>query len=266
MAKHKRSASSRRGRRHGKFLLLVKVAGIVVVLTVFMLLFMPNTFRYLWRQVWLVAEERHGGVDGTRYQGIDISHHQGRIDWSRVARDTCLQFVYVKATEGATHVDRFYERNFYQAKAKGLRVGSYHYLTSRSSVRLQARHFIRHCDVADQDLLPMVDVEGDGVKGWTAAQVRDSLWVYVELIRHHYGRYPVIYSYAQFYNETLAPNFNRFYLFIAKYSPEQPVVKGAAKHNIWQITDRGRIDGIKGNVDLDVFAHGTSIDDIIIDK
>lgn len=245
-------------------LLLAAVA--IVVLLLALMMAMPSTFSYLRQQVRQTLGVDQPAISTTGCHGIDISHHQGHIDWDEVAKDTSLQFVYIKATEGATHLDSRYERNFHEAKAKGLKVGSYHYLNSKSSVRKQAQNFILHCDKADQDLLPMVDVEGDGVKGWTPRQVRDSLWVYAELIRHHYGQYPILYSYAKFYNTVLAPHFNRFYLFIAKYSPEEPVVKGAGKHNIWQITDQGTVRGIEGKVDLDVFAEGTAINDIILNK
>jgi len=62
--------------------------------------------------------------------GIDVSHYQGTIDWNNVNYygDNKIQFVYIKATEGSTIKDEYYERNIQQAKQKGLLVGSYHYL------------------------------------------------------------------------------------------------------------------------------------------
>ena len=101
------------------------------------------------------------------YDGIDVSHHQGPIDWPLVASDTCIQFVYIKATEGSTHVDTLYQYNIREAKRAGLLVGSYHFLTSSSSMRSQFNNFITQVDSTSQHLLPMVDVEWSGAVSYT---------------------------------------------------------------------------------------------------
>lgn len=59
------------------------------------------------------------------YHGIDVSKHQGRIDWPTVAQDRNVQFVYIKATEGATLVDKRYEENIKQSAAVRTRT-AYH--------------------------------------------------------------------------------------------------------------------------------------------
>lgn len=72
---------------------------------------------------------------GQRYDGIDVSHHQGIIDWVAVAQDAAIQFVYIKATEGSTHLDSMYERNIREANLVGLNVGSYHYLSALGTLK-----------------------------------------------------------------------------------------------------------------------------------
>lgn len=62
----------------------------------------------------------------------------------------------------------------------------------------------------------------------------------------------------------LAPEFNKYLIFIARYSDSQPILKGEGKYNIWQFTERGHIDGIKEKVDLNRFANGTTINDIML--
>ena len=155
-------------------------------------------------------------VHSSDYNGIDVSKHQGRIDWERVAADKKIQFVYIKATEGATHVDKAYERNIAQARRAGLKVGSYHFFTSYKSARAQFDNFKRYVDKDEQDLLPMVDVEEAGNRGARRSVLQAHLQEFMDLVRGEYGKYPLLYSQYKFYNTLLAPEFNRYYIFIAR--------------------------------------------------
>lgn len=109
----------------------------------------------------------------------------------------------------------------------------------------------------------MVDIEESGVKRWSASQIQDSLAVFCQLVKDHYGKLPIIYTYSNFYNNYLYEHFHNYYLFIANYN-HYPNIKGAGQHNIWQKSERGRINGIRGYVDLDVLSNGTSLDDIAL--
>jgi len=198
------------------------------------------------------------------YDGIDVSHHQKIIDWERVAADTCVKFVYIKATEGSTYIDSLYDINIMGARSCGIPAGSYHYLTSASAIKSQFANFSSKAVAEMQDLLPMIDVEEEGVKGWSREQLQDSLALFVKLCENYYGKAPLIYSYSKFYNQYLAPTFNKYHLFIAKYSPSEPVVDGAGEHNLWQHNDQGIVDGIPTSVDLDMFAPTTTLQDILL--
>ena len=197
-----------------------------------------------------------------QYDGIDVSHHQGIINWKEVGRDKQIRFVYVEATQGASITDEYYLRNMRGAREQGLRCGSYHFMSSRSSVRAQFRHFRAMMKRCRQDLIPMVDVEREGVKGWSRKQVQDSVALFARLVKKYYGKKPLIYSQVNFYNSHLAPRFNTYFLFLGKYNSRRPEIKGAGRHNIWQFTERGKVRGIKGRVDLDRFMSGTSLRDI----
>ena len=108
----------------------------------------------------------------------------------------------------------------------------------------------------------MIDIEQEGVNRWSKQEIQDSLAKMISLIEQHYYCKPVIYAYARFYNDNLAPRFNNYHLFLARYNVHEPVVSGAGNHNIWQHSDQGIIDGIETPVDLDVFAQGTTLNDI----
>lgn len=198
------------------------------------------------------------------YDGIDVSKHNGTILWDRVARDGRVRFVFIKATEGSGHADRRYRRNLEGARAVGLKVGSYHFLTSKTSVQRQFAHFLEVARPDEQDLIPVLDVEEGGIRGrWTGAQLRDSVERFSLLVKKHYGKRPIIYSNVHFYNTHLAPDFNRHLLFMASYDA-LPRLSGKGKVNVWQRTERGHLPGIGEYVDLDVLVEGTTVSDLTL--
>ena len=85
-----------------------------------------------------------------------------------------------------------------------------------------------------------------------------------QLIEKHYYNQPIIYSYAHFYNTNLAPRFNQYRLFLARYNMNEPIISGIGQPTIWQHSDQGIVDGIAIPVDLDVFGQNTSLKDIIM--
>lgn len=201
-------------------------------------------------------------VTNGQYHGIDVSKFQGAIDWKRVANDENIQFVYIKASEGASSVDARYKENFSKAKKAGLKVGSYHYFLGWKPAKEQFDNFNRYVDRSKQDLIPMVDVELMGNRNVSRELLQSRLAEFMQLVKEEYGKYPLLYSQYRFYNDNLAPEFNKYFIFIARYSSKEPTLKGAGKYNIWQYSEKGRVDGIKGAVDLDRFANGTTITDI----
>lgn len=204
------------------------------------------------------------GKNSLKYDGIDVSHHQGEINWKEVAKDKRIKFVYIKATQGATIIDKRYEENIKRARRAGLRCGSYHYFSSHTSVREQFLQFKRVVKKSKQNLIPMVDVEKEGMDRWTRQQVQDSLALFCRLVKQHYGKLPLIYSHFKYYNTHLSPQFNRYFLFLGKYSVPAPYINGAGRHNIWQYSERGRIRGIKGFVDLDRLMGDTKVSDLLL--
>lgn len=196
------------------------------------------------------------------FDGIDVSKYQGNIDWKSVAVNGRIQFVYIKASEGSRHVDSKYKRNVKEAKAAGLKVGSYHFFIGRKSAKEQFDNFNRSVDRYSQDLIPVVDVEEAGNRNISRAQLQSNLQEFMDLVKKEYGKYPILYSQYGFYNKMLAPEFNRYYIFIARYGSQKPELKGNGKYNIWQYSEKGHVDGIKGHVDMNRFANGTTLFDI----
>ena len=168
-----------------------------------------------------------------KYDGIDISSHQGYIDWAKVSSDKDIRFVYIKATEGATYRSPHYVHNLTQARRYGLLV-----------------------------VIPMLDVEVRG--DWSRSQLIDSVEKFCQLTEDFYGVQPMIYSTMGFYNKNLAPHFNKHRLYIGRYSNEEPEINWEGEYTIWQYSETGIIPGIDAYVDLCRYSKDGWIDDILL--
>lgn len=210
-----------------------------------------------------------------RVYGIDISRHQhekGRkrygIDWGQL-RITSLgsgrrvqgtvnypvSYVYIKATEGRTLRNKYYINDLRQARKHGIATGSYHFFTATSSGLQQAKHFLKVSSIIGSDLPPVLDLEPTSKQiaqmGGDAAMFRQVL-VWLHAVERHCGKRPILYVGQLFVNNHLknAPSELRNYkVWIARYGEFKPYVK--LLH--WQLTPYGRVRGIHGEVDINVF-------------
>lgn len=253
---------------------IVSIGAFLVLLGVLfgiMYAVVPQKMRRLLRLAGASVDVYVDRLNGTpytkgRFDGIDVSKHNGVIEWEEVAKNGNVKFVYIKATEGKGHVDRRYRRNIRQAREVGLKVGSYHFFTSRSSATAQFKHFSEVAKKDEQDLIPVLDVEEGGIKGkWRGKQLRDSVRVFMELAKRHYGKYPILYCNESFYIKKLHLSFSNNILFIANYN-HSPWVGSKGKHQIWQYSERGHLKGIGEHVDLNRLAKGTSVDDLMLNE
>lgn len=190
----------------------------------------------------------HKGNINTKYkEGIDVSHYQGTIDWQRVVRSTNISYVYLKATEGANYVDDTYRRNLTEARRAGLSVGSYHFYRASVSPQEQFNNIVRNIKPAEQDLVPIIDIEHRG--NVSEEQFIRDLTELIKKVEQYYGKKPLLYSYQNFYNRHFLGLFRHYHWMIAKYQTESPVLLDGRDYIMWQYTSKGSIDGIKGHVD-----------------
>lgn len=195
--------------------------------------------------------------------GIDVSRHQGIIEWTKTARALPIDgFVYIKCTEGATLTDPLWRTNALGARNEGLHVGGYHYFRMTSSAHDQFKNFKQALDLIPFDLIPMVDVETSD--GATKKELQDSLQVFLKLLEKEYKVTPMIYGTQRSYNTYCAPRFNYYPLYIARYSDRIPVVNGPSHYTIWQYSDEGKVAGIKKKVDLCRFHKDKGLKDILM--
>ena len=197
------------------------------------------------------------------FDGIDVSKHQGVINWETLKKNPKIKYVYIKATEGSNLVDENYRTNIQNARKAGFKVGSYHFLSNKSSVATQFQNFANTAHRDEQDLIPVIDVEV--CKQWTPQQLRDSLMVFAKMVEDYYGCKPIIYTYETFFKSYLGKAFAHYPIFIAKYprNPnDKPNIDGV-KWIMWQFSEKGRLNGVKGYVDLGRFNTGYSVNDIL---
>ena len=227
-------------------------AGIVAIYLYFFYYFFVGPFGFRWRAL-------YGDVsypEGYEIHGIDISHHQGRIDWEELKDngqiDHCpIRFVMIKATEGANQTDRNFRDNFYQARENGFTRGAYHFYSVHSPAEQQAYHFIKTVDLVNGDLPPVLDVEHKP-KSQTDAQFQQSVLKWLNIVEHHYRVKPIIYTYFKFKTRYLSDAvFDEYPYWIAHYYVDSLEYQGPWK--FWQHTDVGRLPGIKGNVDFNIY-------------
>lgn len=186
--------------------------------------------------------------------GIDVSRYQGRIRWEEVKRmkvnEVGIQFCFIKATEGVQDQDPRFTRNWRQAAQAGIPRGAYHYFNPYADAAAQARHFIREVKLEAGDLPPVLDVEQSG--NLTKDQLQEQVATWLELTEQHYGVIPLIYTGAEFYARYLADRFDRYPLWVAHYLVKnKPRVK--RNWSFWQHNESGRVNGITGAVDFNVF-------------
>ena len=223
--------------------------------------FMGERMRY--------TTERIYGIDIAKYQ-----HGKGRralpIHWDKLritsvgkrgnqnvsgTADYPVSFVYVKSTEGTTIRNRFYLKDYTDARKHGIRTGAYHFWSVRSSGAQQAQWFIRNTLFRSGDLPPVLDVEP------TDAQIKmmggeEMLFAHIRtwlnMVERYTGVKPILYVNQMFVNKHLSKQTDlkrNYSVWIARYSEYKPDVK----LTYWQLCHDGRVAGIQGDVDINVF-------------
>ena len=180
--------------------------------------------------------------------GIDISHHQGEIDWEsfKLNADSIIRFVYCKATEGTDFVDKKWKINQKQLQDLDIIHGAYHFFSPNKSAKAQANHFLSQYTFHQNDLPPVLDAETEGTSN---ADLVQSMKIWLKHVEEQTGKRPVIYTSYHFYNTKFKSQFPGYKFWIANYS-NTPHRLNHDDIIHWQYSDKGRIPGVKGKVDL----------------
>ena len=198
--------------------------------------------------------------------GIDISHHQGKIDWDEFGlyKDNPICFIYIKATEGSTYQDPMYSSYVDGVKDKPIPLGSYHYFRTSSPVVTQFQNFMSVVNIEEQDLIPMIDIEE--CKNWKGQMFHDSLKLFLNLVEDSFGSKPILYTVNSFYNSYMRHKYKDYYLCVGRYSKHQPNLFDGHSWILWQYTEFGVIPGIEKNVDIDFINPNYNLTNLKIKK
>ena len=208
-----------------------------------------------------------------RIYGIDISRHQhekGRkrysINWKKLrilslgrkhptnGQTFPVSFMYIKATEGTTILNRYFRQDYLQAKKHGIHVGAYHFFSLSTTPQAQVSHFLKHAVIAKGDFPPVLDVEPSEAQ---IARIGDEelmrrIRIWMEIVERRTGKHPILYVNQMFiinHMKNASDIKKKYNVWIARYGEYKPDVKLA----YWQLSPTGRVDGIYGEVDINVF-------------
>lgn len=213
--------------------------------------FFVNPTGFRWRAIFGDANY----PEGYEIHGIDVSHYQGEIDWDQLKNSMIqgspLRFVMIKATEGSDRLDENFNNNFYNARENGFLRGAYHFWSNKSSAREQAYYFLKQVHLEDGDLPPILDVEHKPANK-SVEEFQTDVLTWLHIVEDKYHVKPIIYTYYNFKDAYLgAPVFDDYPYWIAHYYVDKVKYKGAWK--FWQHTDAGKLPGIKGYVDFNIY-------------
>ena len=199
-----------------------------------------------------VVNWQRPGVGHYPVRGIDVSHHQGEIDWDAVASGE-VRFAFIKASEGRDHRDTRFARNWSHAERVGLARGAYHFFTFCSPGGAQAEHFLEVVAPTPGTLPPVVDVEFAGnCKSWTSIDdVRAQLRGFLMRIEAAWGRRPLLYLTSESERRIIDGHFDDYPIWIRNvfWRPSS----GKPGWLFWQFSDDSEVPGIETPVDMNVY-------------
>lgn len=195
-----------------------------------------------------------------RLDGIDVSHHQGAIDWTIVA--AVMSFAYIKATEGVGYIDPRYRSNAKAATEAGIMHGAYHFARVSPEPRdaeREADEFIEATGLYQHTLPPALDLEWSSVRSpMSPGAIVEWTLRWLDTVEAEVGVRPVVYTGPNFWRFKLARStaLRPFPLWMARYTKLSDAKARAYIEGwptaIWQWTGEGHCPGIKGKVDRNV--------------
>jgi lysozyme len=187
--------------------------------------------------------------------GIDVSHHNGKIDWEKVsnvnADEVKIDFAFIKVSEGTSIVDKDFKRNWAEAKENGIKRGAYHYYIPWRDPESQVKIFKKNVSLKQGDFAPILDIEENALKA--DSKIIKDIGTWLKLIENHYGMKPIIYTNQAFFNKFVKGNFENYPLWIADYTRKNLTLYDEEKLHFWQYSKNGKLEGINGDVDFNSY-------------
>jgi lysozyme len=189
--------------------------------------------------------------------GTDTSRWQPEIAWGKVQKSG-ISFAFIKATEGGDVLDKSFRENFAKAKAAGVPRGAYHFYYFCTAPEVQAKWYLRHIPKDAGAMPPVLDAEWNHVSKTcpgkpSAAKVRKDLAVWLNIVEKGTGKRPIIYTTPDFYDDNDMGRFEGYDFWLRSTAAHPSERYPHERWTFWQYTGTGKIPGISGRADINVF-------------
>ena len=191
-------------------------------------------------------------ADGPTVPGIDVSYHQDKIEWAKVKR-AGIRFAFIRVSDGLAVDDPMFAKNWANARANKIARGAYQFFRPEDNAIAQADKMIAALARDKGELPPVIDVEVTG--GLRPAQVAKQITVWVDRVRARLDVEPIVYTSPDFWRDSVGgADLSAQPLWVAHYTKGCPRVPAPwTRWSFWQYSKTGRVPGIRGNVDLNVY-------------
>jgi lysozyme len=185
--------------------------------------------------------------------GIDVSRHQGKIDWESLSKfqfdNKKITFAFIKATESDHWVDKRFEYNWESTLKYDIVRGAYHFFDSQEDPKKQIALFTSKVALSKGDLPPVLDVEEESQISVT--EYRKRVLMCLQLIENHYGVIPILYTSQKFYEIYFnTSDFSKYPLWIPRLQNSPPEIENWI---LWQFSHSFSLPHILDQVDMNVF-------------
>lgn len=186
--------------------------------------------------------------------GIDVSQYQANINWDKLFENHQIDFVIVRATMGENKTDSKFTKNWKALKNLKVIKGAYHYYRPDENSSLQAKNFIKNVKLEKGDLPPVLDIEKYS-RVQSINSLKNGLLNWLTIVEKHYETTPILYTYNKFYVSTIKTDsrFDKYPVWIAWYNINGDPNTIVNDWIFWQFTEKGLLEGIEGNVDINAF-------------
>ena len=186
------------------------------------------------------------------FKGIDVSEHQGVIDWNAVKADG-YDFAMIRTgygREAPNQVDKYFAANVKGARDAGLHIGAYHYsyADSAQDALNEVNFMLKILGDTPFDYPIVLDLEDPSQQKLGKQVLTDIAVTFMSALREA-GYYPMLYSNLNWANNLLDMSRLKDYdLWLALWQNSTPTYNS---YTMWQYTSDGSVKGINGRVDMD---------------
>lgn len=237
-----------KSRRRGKISkrLLIKLAVVLVLLGIIGWLGYKNRYKIYY---WVYGEV---AIDRSKYPivGIDISSHNGEIDFYKVKNEG-YNFVIIKASEGEEYLDQSFASNYNRARANDLKVGAYHFFRKGTNGTNQAKNFVEAVGWRKLDLPLVIDIEDEQNDNVADDIALKNLNAMIDNLQSR-GFKVMIYTNGKGYKKYVQDR-QQVNIDVWLCSFKDPDEIKHIPHQLQQYSHHGKVKGIDGDVDLNVF-------------